>query len=74
MGARRAIPWLTYYEVARTIALRARGGWNALTPAERRRLQAIVRDSGGRPAAVPAEQRRELRRLVTKALRGMASL
>jgi hypothetical protein len=73
-GPRKAIPWLTYYEIARTVVVRARGGWNALTPAERQRLQAIIRESHGRPGAVPADQRREVRRLVAKALKGIASV
>jgi hypothetical protein len=73
-GPRKAIPWLAYYEIARTGMARARSGWYALTPAERQRLQVIIRDSHGRPSAVPADQRREVRQLVAKAIKGAASV
>ncbi len=67
--ARRGVPWLTYLAIARQIVTRARHGWEALSPFERERLAHIVRTGKGGPAAVPADDRRELRRIVTKALK-----
>jgi hypothetical protein len=69
-GARKAIPWLTYYEIAKTIAVRSRGAWTALTPVERATLQRVIRDSRGRPGAVTPADRREVRRIVGRALKG----
>jgi hypothetical protein len=70
--SRRKIPWLTLLAIGRQVVTRARHGWEALTPAERERLAHIVRTGRGGPAAVPADDRRELRRLVAKALKASA--
>lgn len=44
----------------------ARDRWARLTPDERRRLVGIAKASGGRPARVNPEDRREVRRLAGK--------
>jgi hypothetical protein len=68
----KAIPWLTYYEVARQIVGRGHSAWSALTPAERRELQRVVTGFRGRPGSVPERDRREVRRIVIKAVKAAA--
>lgn len=65
-------PWITYYRVARQVVDRGRGGWSALTPAERSELSQILRDSRGRPGNVPQAARARARTLVVKAGKGAA--
>ena len=71
-AGRRAIPWLTYYEVAKQIVGRGHAAWSALSESERRELQRVVRGFRGRAAAVPETDRRAVRRIVIKAARAAA--
>jgi len=68
----RGMPWLTALSVARQVVERGHSGWSALTPAERSELTRLVRASRGRPGALTARDRDELRRLVTIAGRASA--
>ncbi len=61
--------WLTrwgYVIVLAEVAVALRDHLANLTPAERRRLQALVTKSRGRPSNLTARERTELRRLVGK--------
>jgi hypothetical protein len=59
----RAVPWLILFEAARTIHAHVN---EKLSPAERRRVADIVRDSRGMPQNVTPSQREELRRIAAK--------
>jgi hypothetical protein len=68
---RRAIPWLTYYAVAKQIVERGQAAWRALSEDERRQLQRVVR--GFRhPRDVPEHDRRAVRRIVIKGVKAAA--
>jgi len=47
-------------------ALAARDHWKLLTPAERDRLQALLRQTGGRRSNLSADEQRELGGIVRK--------
>lgn len=64
--AGRATPYGRIYTVAQLLYRRGRRGWAALTAKERSEFVRIMRDSRGRPGAVAAHDREELRRLVGK--------
>lgn len=70
--APRAVPWLRVYTIATAVYRRVVDGWGELTAEERARLGRILRDSKGRPNMVSQKDRRELRGIVTKALRAAA--
>lgn len=66
----RAVPWLLFFEAARTVRAHY---LDDLSPSERRRVIEILRHSHGNPMAVTPRERDELRRLAGKIdLRGMA--
>jgi hypothetical protein len=64
-SGRRLTRW-GYLLAAVEIALALRDHIGNLTPAERRRMQALVRKSRGRPSNLSARERSELRRLADK--------
>jgi hypothetical protein len=59
----RAIPWLLLFEVARSVHSHV---MDTLSPAERRRVSQILRNSKGNPTNVTPREREELRRLAGK--------
>jgi hypothetical protein len=63
----RKINWVAVLAVARWIYDQGRDAWGRLTPRERSRLGELVRKAA-QNRALPAEEREELRRLVTKAI------
>jgi len=69
----KAIPWLTWIALGRQVAERGHAAWVALTPAERRELQRILREAHWRPNAVSEADRDRLRRHVTKAVKAAAA-
>lgn len=58
----RALPWLLLVEAAMAV----REHWQRLTPAERARVTALVRKSGGRPGNLTPRERADLKRLARK--------
>ena len=59
----RAIPWLLLFEAARTVHSHVT---DSLSPAERRRVTAILRETRGNPLNVTDAQRRELKAIAGK--------
>lgn len=63
LGPFRRVPWLLLVDAA----WRARRHWNAkLSERERERLSALIRQTRGRPNALSARERDEVRKLVAK--------
>ena len=65
LGLRRLGPWGTALMVGQG-ALAARAHWQLLTPAERARLQTLLRESRGRWRNLTSPERSELRALTRK--------
>jgi hypothetical protein len=65
LALRRLGPWGTALMVGQG-ALAAREHWNLLTPAERARLQTLLRTSRGRRRNLTGSERTELRTLTRK--------
>jgi hypothetical protein len=64
-AAVRALPWTRLLAVARG-TITTKRHWDKLTPAERRSLVRLVRQSKGRPSNLSLRERHQLRRLVVK--------
>jgi len=58
----RAVPWVTVVQLAVTL----RRHWKHLTPGERARLGALLKQSQGLPNRLTLKERAELRLLVRK--------
>lgn len=48
------------------VAILAKAHYERLTPAERRRLVLLVKETKGRPRSLPERERRELEKLIAK--------
>jgi hypothetical protein len=64
----RPIAWQAVLSLAMRIAHEGRQRWNRLTPHEHRRVKDAVTRSRGRIDRLSESERRELRRIVWKAL------
>jgi hypothetical protein len=64
-AAARAFPWARLLAVAKA-AVATKRHWDKLTPAERRSLARLVRQSRGRASNLSLRERNQLRRLVAK--------
>lgn len=64
----RTLPWEAVLTVGLQVAREARKRWENLTPAEQRRLRAMLTKSKGVPANLSAKERADLRSMVVKAV------
>jgi len=64
----RRIPWQAVLTLAVQVAQEGRERWSRLTPHEQRRIKEAVTTSRGRIDRLSEGERRELRRILSKAL------
>ena len=64
----RQIPWQAVLALAMRMAQEGRERWNRLTPHERRRVREALSRSRGRIDRLSEVERRELRRILWKAV------